>query len=208
MECHPLSFEASDVSRTVPHGKVSEIMFQLQEYYGERALKGDYHSDSNAPAIVKQGRFPNETLQAEDRMIALDWAHNKAEKVAEEIFEFSLCVECHVVKKEKENPPRWMVAPVRINQKWFPKARFSHLKHLTMNCGSCHLAQESNNSSDILLPDLGLCQSCHQGIHSPDKLQSTCVDCHGFHVSEHLMKKEEKKSDEKLKIPSQNSSKK
>jgi pSer/pThr/pTyr-binding forkhead associated (FHA) protein len=196
-DCHPLSFEPSDITRLLPHGKVSEIMYQLQEYYGERALKGDYHLDSDAPSIVKQGRFPGESLQAEDRMIALDWAREKAEKIAQDVFEFSLCIECHVVKKIKETPPRWSITPVKINQKWFPKARFSHAKHLTINCGSCHLAQESNSSSDILLPDLEHCQNCHQGIHSPDKLQSTCVDCHGFHVSEHLMQKEEKKPEEK-----------
>ncbi len=198
-DCHQLSFEPSDITRLLPHGKVSEIMYQLQEYYGERALKGDYHSDPDAPAIVKQGRFPNETLQAEDRMIALNWAREKAEKVAQEVFEFSSCIECHVVKKTKENPPRWTIVPVRINHKWFSKSNFSHLKHLTMNCNGCHLAQESNTSSDILLPDLESCQACHQGIHSSDKLQSTCVDCHGFHVSEHLMKKEEKKTEEKEK---------
>lgn len=198
-ECHPLSFEPSDVTRLLPHGKVSEIMYQLQEYYGERALKGDYHSDPDAPAIVKQGRFPNEDLQAEDRMIALNWAREKAEKVAQDVFEFSSCIECHVVKKTKENPPRWTIAPVRINQKWLPKAHFTHQKHLTMNCGTCHLAQESTSSSEILLPDIESCQNCHQGTHSLDKLQSTCVDCHGFHISEHLMKKEEKKPEEKAK---------
>jgi len=182
-ECHPLSFEASDVTRLVPHGKVSEIRYQLQEYYSERALKGDYHGDVDAPAIVQQGRFPDEQLQADDRMIALDWARNKTEQVAEELFTFSSCIECHVVNKTQENPPRWNVAPVRINSKWLPKTRFAHVKHLTMNCVSCHLAPESTNSSDILLPDIDHCRSCHQGIHSPDKLQSTCVDCHGFHIS-------------------------
>lgn len=187
-ECHPLSFEPSDVTRLVPHAKVSEIMYQLQEYYSERALKGDYHGDVDAPAIVQQGRFPDEQLQADDRMIALDWARNKAEQVAEELFTFTSCIECHVVNKTQENPPRWNVAPVRINSKWLPKTHFLHAKHLTMNCVSCHLAPESTNSGDILLPDIDSCRSCHQGVHSPDKLQSTCVDCHGFHVSSFPMR--------------------
>jgi hypothetical protein len=73
--------------------------------------------------------------------------------------------------------------PVRINSRWFPRANFKHDKHLTTNCVSCHLAPESEQSEEILLPDIESCRSCHGGIHSKDKLQSTCVDCHDFHVA-------------------------
>jgi len=182
--CHPLSFEPMEIDRVLPHGKAGEVAYEIQAYYQERALKGEYYNDFDAPAIVTQSRFPGETLAGEDRMIALNWAHEKAESVAQEVFEFSVCVECHQVEQTQTKPPRWNVVPVRLNQSWLPKARFTHLKHLTMNCVSCHLAPESNNSAEILLPDIDSCRSCHAGVHASGKLASTCVDCHGFHVAQ------------------------
>jgi len=182
-ECHRLSFEPMEIDRVVPHGKVGEVMYTLQEYYNSRALAGDYHNDPDAPSIVKMGRFPNEHLEGEERIEALVWARRKADEVAQEVFEFSVCIECHRVNMVQEDPPRWDIVPVRINQDWMRKARFSHEKHLTMNCVTCHLAPESNNSSEILLPDIETCQNCHGGVAAHEKLQSTCVDCHGFHVA-------------------------
>ncbi len=182
-DCHRLSFEPMEIDRVVPHGKVGEVMHTLQDYYSTHALAGDYHNDPTAPQVVQMGRFPGERLEGEERMVALNWAQQKAEEVAQEVFEFTLCIECHRINQVQEDPPRWDIVPVRINANWLRKARFSHQKHLTMNCVSCHLAPESNNSSEILLPDLSICQNCHGGVNAPDKLQSTCVDCHGFHVA-------------------------
>ena len=103
--------------------------------------------------------------------------------MGEEVFEFSVCIECHKVRQIADNPPRWDVYPVLMSKPWLPKAAFNHDKHITMRCVRCHAAPESNLSSDILLPDLESCRQCHGGIHAADKLQSTCVDCHGFHVA-------------------------
>ncbi len=195
-DCHQLSFEATDPFRVVPHGQSGEVMHVLQEYYATRALEGDYHGDGDVPDIVAQGRFPGESLTGEERMIALDWARNKAEEVAADVFEFSLCIECHEVEKVKDDPPRWEIAPVRINQHFLPRAKYNHDKHLTMNCTTCHWAAESEKSSDLLLPTIDSCQECHGGIHAENKLQSTCVDCHGFHVAtEFVMGKEEDEED-------------
>lgn len=182
-ECHRLSFEPMEIDRVVPHGKVGEVMHTLQEYYNSRALTGGYHNDADAPDIVKMGRFPEERLEGEELLEALEWAREKTTEVAQEIFEFSVCIECHRVNLIQEDPPRWDIVPVRVNQDWMRKARFSHEKHLTMNCVTCHLAPESTNSSEILMPDIVTCRNCHGGVNAEQKLQSTCVDCHGFHVA-------------------------
>jgi len=181
--CHQLSFEPTDPFRLITHGKAGEVMYLLQEYYSTRALEGGYHGDGDVPDIVAQGRFPGEKLGGQDRLLALDWAKQKSEEVGADVFEFTLCVECHEVEQVQADPPRWDIIPVRINQNWFPKGRFNHDKHLTMNCVSCHWAPESGKSSDVLLPDIQVCKECHGGVHATDKLQSTCVDCHGFHVA-------------------------
>ncbi len=194
-DCHRLSFEPMEIDRVVPHGKVGEVMHTLREYYTSRALLGGYHNDPDAPDIVKMGRFPEERLEGEELLAALEWARHKTDEVAQDIFEFSLCIECHRINMTEEDPPRWDIVPVRITRDWMPKARFSHEKHLTMNCVTCHLAPESNNSSEILLPDIVTCQNCHGGVKTDKKLQSTCVDCHGFHVAKEFTMGKDKEMD-------------
>ncbi|MCP4701202.1 MAG: FHA domain-containing protein [Gammaproteobacteria bacterium] len=180
--CHRLSFEPSEPSRQVPHGKLSEVMFTLEEYYANLALKGGY-ADMDVPEVVREERFPDEEPEGEERMIALNWARDKAEEIGEELFEFSVCIECHEVEQISMSPSRWTVMPVRINQNWLPKAIYTHEQHKTIKCLFCHAAPESETSADILLPTLDMCRQCHGGVNASGKLQSTCVDCHGFHVA-------------------------
>ena len=190
-ECHELLFEPQDESREVPHGKLSEVMFTLYEYYSKRALEGGY-DDGDTPDFVSREHFPDEELDELDRLRALEWAREKAEEVGEEVFEFSLCINCHRVDLVSTDPVRWDIEPVRIIRKWMPKANFTHEKHKTMDCLFCHAAPGSTTSADILLPDLGICRECHGGVRERNKLQTTCVDCHGFHVaSEFSMRKRE-----------------
>ncbi|MDM8546289.1 FHA domain-containing protein [Candidatus Venteria ishoeyi] len=195
-ECHKLSFEPMELDRVVPHGEVGEVLYTILDYYSTQALRGNYRNDFDVPEIVQIERFPDEELEGEERMIALNWAREKAEEVAEEVFEFSVCVECHQVEKVQESPPKWRIIPIRINSDWLPRARYSHIKHQTMNCTSCHLAQESNNSSEILLPDIETCRNCHGGVHDDSRLQSTCVDCHGFHVAKEFSMGKDKEAEE------------
>lgn len=181
--CHPLSFEASEQDRVVPHGRVNEVLYTLQEYYSTRALEGGYFGEGEIPDVVSRKRDAGVDLSAEERAEALDWARQKAKEVSQELFEFSVCIECHHSTVTLDDPPLWDIKPVRITEHWMPRAKFTHDKHLTMRCLFCHAAPESAKSSDILLPDIESCRQCHGGVHADDKLQSTCVDCHGFHVA-------------------------
>ena len=78
--------------------------------------------------------------------------------------------------------PAWDVAPVYINQHWMPLSRFDHGAHANETCESCHAAETSLVSSDILMPDIASCQTCHGDKHTDDKLVSVCLDCHSFHL--------------------------
>jgi hypothetical protein len=191
--CHPLIFDPANEEREVPHGKRNEVMYTLYEYYSKLALEGGYDDDFFAPEVVTQARFPDEKLEGQARLEALEWARQKAEDVGEEVFEFSVCIECHKVKQISTDPVRWDIAPVRITQNWMPKARFTHEGHKTMDCLFCHAAPDSPRSEDILIPDIHVCQQCHGGVRdSGSRLATTCVDCHGFHVAtEFTMKKME-----------------
>lgn len=87
----------------------------------------------------------------------------------------------------------WKITPVHVATAWFPKARFDHASHRTgkfrtgkVECTDCHDIATSHSSADIAIPDIGNCRQCHAG-SAPErnKVVSTCVSCHGFHLAGH-----------------------
>jgi len=188
-ECHRLEFEPDYPQRQVPHGKLDHVIFTLTEYYGNLALKGGYE-DVTAPKIVRNRRRPGQVLTKQERKSAFDWAQEKALEIGADLFEGRVCSTCHTVKQTRADyPPKWDISPVRIADKWFPKASFTHDQHLTMKCADCHDVAKSEESSDVLIPGIDNCRQCHAGTEAStnEKLTSTCVDCHGFHIAEDFL---------------------
>ena len=188
-ECHRLEFEPDSPQRQVPHGNVEFVLDALTEYYGNLALQGGYQ-DVTAPKVVRNRRRPGEHLTREERKVAFDWAKDKALDVGADLFEGRVCSTCHTVKRVRSDyPPRWDIAPVRVADKWFPKANFTHARHKTMLCADCHDVTKSEKSSDVLIPGIENCHQCHAGTEasSNEKLTSTCVDCHGFHIAKDFL---------------------
>jgi predicted CXXCH cytochrome family protein len=186
--CHQLGFDRLAAERQVPHAKIAEVLAQLSDYYAKRALDGDYE-EAAAPAVVRRRRIPGQVaaaLSVEEKRVAISWAREKASLVARTLFEGRACGVCHTVTRLANNDegiPNYSVAPVRVAGSWFSKSRFTHDKHSTMDCAGCHKAEQSTSSADVLMPEITTCRSCHGGEHASTGLQSTCIDCHGFHQS-------------------------
>jgi predicted CXXCH cytochrome family protein len=70
---------------------------------------------------------------------------------------------------------------------WYAKARFTHASHTTMQCTDCHDAATSKASTDLLIPGVENCRQCHAGEAATDKVPTTCIGCHGYHDSDHLI---------------------
>jgi hypothetical protein len=186
-DCHRLSFDITAPEREVPHARLSEIFYMLDEFYARRALEGTV-VDASAPESLRVRRRPGQPVTTEQRQLALTWARDKARQVGESLFTGRACTVCHAVSPGEDPAEPWRVAPVRVAGEWFPKARFTHRKHLTMDCADCHDAHASSSSSDLLLPGIENCQQCHAGEKGArDRLQSSCIACHGYHVSDHLL---------------------
>jgi len=187
-ECHSLQFEEDVPSRIVPHGNLEQILYTLTEYYNTVALKGGY-DDIDTPEVVRQRRRPGQRITPRERKDALLWANQKALSVGEDLFEDRVCATCHDVSKTKSgDSTKWEIAPVRIADTWLPKSRFVHKKHETMLCADCHDAEKSEESSDVLIPAIENCQQCHAGTEAAhNKVESTCVDCHGFHIADDFL---------------------
>jgi hypothetical protein len=51
------------------------------------------------------------------------------------------------------------------------------------NCADCHKTATSDRSSDVLLPDIGKCASCHGQPKAKVAAAASaeCTDCHSYH---------------------------
>ena len=185
-ECHALTFDVTEPGRQVPHAKVPEIIYMLDEFYARRALEGGV-TDVTSPAIVQQRRRPGQSLTRQEQIEALAWAREKARRTAETLFTGSACSVCHAVSPGREAGDPWRVAPVRVAGIWYAKSRFDHGSHTTMQCKDCHDAATSKASTDLLIPGVENCRQCHAGEAATDKVPTTCIGCHGYHDSDHLI---------------------
>ena len=178
--CHTLAFDPDDPTRSVPHGDADAVVQALIEYYSARLLG----SDDNA--VDQRVRRPGQSLTRADRDRVAAEARTEALKVAEDLFERRACVTCHTVTKT-DGPVPWHVEPVKLTESFFPNTRFLHASHDTdaVSCDSCHNATLSEQATDLLIPDIGVCRDCHgsgaAGRNSANQVPSTCVMCHGFH---------------------------
>jgi hypothetical protein len=188
--CHALTFDVTEPGRQVPHAKIQEILYTLDEFYARRALEG-LVKDPSAPSTLRTRRRPGQAVTPEIRQEALGWARDKARSVGESLFTGRACSVCHAVSPGRGAEEPWRVAPVRVAGSWFPKAHFDHRSHATMECVACHAAVESRSSSDVLLPGIEGCRMCHAGeAGAHDRLKSGCIACHGYHESPHLLQRD------------------
>jgi len=181
-DCHTLSFDPDDPSRTVPHGDPETVIQSLVEYYSARLLGGD------PDAAEQRVRRPGQSLSRAERDRAAAEARVEAMKIAEDLFERRACNNCHTVSKsESGSDVPWQVDPVRLPSSFFISAGFTHAAHQTeiSACTDCHDATTSESAQDLLIPGIENCRDCHgsgfENRNSSDQTPSTCVMCHSFH---------------------------
>ena len=185
--CHRLEFDPDDSERELPHSDLLSLRKMLDEYYSLTALRGGIR-EAGAPDAITQRRRPGKAMTREETEIALAWALQKAEQVALEVVEFRSCNLCHKVERDPASELGWAIPEVNTAQaRWLPKGFFAHDEHRSTACETCHDAQASGNSEDVLLPRIAVCRECHGGQHAEDRLQSTCIECHSFHQPDTLL---------------------
>lgn len=182
-DCHRLGFDALSPDREAPHGKVSEVIFTLNEYYARVALEGGYQ-DQKSPVVVQERRRPGSPpLSQQQQQEALAWARDQSRIVTESLFTGKACTTCHKVTAPRDANDTWHVAPVRVSGIWYTDAKFTHAKHGTVACEDCHDARKSEKASDLLIPGISNCRACHGGGYAKEKVPTTCIECHDYHQS-------------------------
>ncbi len=189
-DCHRLDFDVREPNRQVPHGKVPEVIYMLDEFYARRALEGGYN-DTTAPTVVQIRRRPGQILSQQEQVEALAWARSRARTIGESLFTGRACTTCHAVSPGRNPGEPWQIAPVRVAGIWYAKAHFTHAAHDTtvdtMTCESCHAARESKVATDLLIPGVENCRQCHGGESAKNLVPTTCIQCHKYHEHEALI---------------------
>ncbi len=177
-ECHLLRFEPAAPDRTLPHGDLEAALLTVQEFYSDLALRGGV-TTPDAPAVVR--RRPGTQLTEQERLGALAWAEEQADKAALYASR-SVCGVCHEMSQTvTADTISWDIKPVLVTDRWLPKGLFHHGSHDNMECSACHKAETSKQATDVLLPQIGLCQQCHGGEQAADRVPTGCIQCHNFH---------------------------
>ncbi len=186
-DCHSLAFAAEEYStvRFLPHGKPEEVRSVLEDFYLAQAtalLLGEEASILDRQ-LSAEGRATRERLRRQ----AFDNARQNTQAMIARIFsQDGICWKCHTVESPgtEDTPPR--IAPVRLTSQYLPDARFSHAEHMTGNidCVACHRAETSSETSDVLMPSITVCRTCHTDEHGKQAIASDCLTCHAYHGDE------------------------
>ncbi|MFM8518454.1 MAG: cytochrome c3 family protein [Nevskiaceae bacterium] len=174
--CHRLEFDPAEPARTVPHGDPTEVLRVLSGHYSARYLAGYADPLAGRAAGVLP---PGVEVAPAERARLLGVARDRVLRVASDLCERRVCVDCHTVTRAGTAlDPAWKVAPVKLVSNWMPGAEFDHALHGTSltPCSTCHKAETSKQASDVLMPVIETCRDCHRGT-----MKTACSDCHGFH---------------------------
>jgi ribosomal protein S27E len=195
--CHLLTFDKRFDSG-VPHDQPEVVrrflLKKFQEYIAAH------------PAELRVSHDPNRALAGKPEPSAFrmllpgQWAEERTSD-AEELLWRKTCVQCHALTMRfmnGEKPglvPPWLrstddnrsvlrplpeIGYALTTLQWMPHAKFDHDAHRGFTCVSCHAkALTSTESSDILLPGIETCKTCHAP--GPDHADSRCSECHTYH---------------------------
>ncbi len=186
--CHTLQFDEANPQLQLPHGEVQFVqafLASLPEQYERfgREVQGITERRALASFVQTQMRRIEDAQLAggslTDRIFFNRERRAPAPRVGTlppgGVAAFYGCAFCHEVSGNAANP---VVAEPAIPDRWLARGTFHHRSHEAIDCKSCHDAGRSASTSDILLPGVASCATCHNTKSSPGE---SCVLCHTFH---------------------------
>ena len=174
--CHPLFFDER-IEQAAPHVKPDAVRAFVQQALADYIRR---HPDEISKPDSAFRRVPLNFPRPPEPPArdAQEWVSRRI--VADErILWNKTCAECH--ERDASAPSAGELpayAPSNLTKQWMPRAGFDHMPHLMVKCASCHPAEGSTKTSDVLMPNEAACASCH----SPSKgAESRCFECHRYH---------------------------
>jgi ribosomal protein L40E len=164
--CHRLTFDDRFPNDQVPHGGDN------MKVYG-----AVFAASSGAGAIVGKPA-------AEVRRILASRAASGPEQQAylrKANFVFrDKCSVCHEIRSHGN---QLAATPPVIPTTWLASAGFTHGRHRTIDCETCHKGvRDSVATSDVLMPRRADCTTCHSPDAKTSQAGSSCRTCHEYHL--------------------------
>lgn len=171
--CHTLMFDKR-IQEPVPHKEPpvvrAFVVDKLREYIAA------HPSEIGLPEET-DGRIPPRVPPVPARNAA-EWVQRRVAQ-AEQLLWRKTCKECHdLAFAAADSAPQ--VPKANLTTRWLKRANFDHPAHRMVVCSSCHAqAAASKLTSDVLLPGIKVCQTCHHA--GEDAAKTTCSECHQYH---------------------------
>ncbi|HKR92687.1 cytochrome c3 family protein [Novosphingobium sp.] len=168
--CHSLAYDkVGGIFRRLHHGDVNQLIADLSAR--------DYHPSSPADMNRRRpGQYAAGGLYSFNYSAPM-W-HGLQLRGA--LSKDGICGECH---RPTMTGGKLGVVPVTQPMRFFAHGWFDHAAHRQEKCETCHAARASKSASDVLLPGIKQCRTCHLGESAPkDKVASSCAMCHGYHT--------------------------
>jgi predicted CXXCH cytochrome family protein len=182
--CHTLDFEKN--SPSLRHQRPEAVEATIRGYYSALAIRGGVKDADAPPAVRRRAGTPLPVTATTD---VLTWVNKRTAKGVAFAFSKARCGFCHEVRKDgagtaggTPGEAQWRIK-ARLADRWLVKGNFDHAGHSAVTCTQCHKATTSDISADVLLPSLASCRECHGGEKATNKVPSTCIMCHDFHLS-------------------------
>lgn len=170
-DCHGLQYDAR-FSEPAPHKKPEIIINYITKQFTAYIAQHPDEVHLADPADLRIMRPPRPP--AKD---AAEWIARRISD-SETLLWRKSCVECHALNVSPERLPS--VSDAAIPVRWMKHAMFEHTAHQMLNCVECHSnAAKSDKTSDVLLPGIKTCKSCHR--NASDAASANCYECHLYH---------------------------
>ncbi len=168
--CHSLAYDkVGGTFRKLRHGDVDQMIADLS-----------VARPASQPVINGRQR-PGEFADSGGYFARFSRPAGSVGSAAQALSRGGICGECHT---PAQAGGRFSVVPVTQVSRFMQHGWFTHAAHKQETCTSCHAADRSITSADVLLPDLNSCRSCHFGENAPrGKISSGCAMCHDYHGS-------------------------
>jgi hypothetical protein len=168
--CHSLSYDkVGGIFRKLRHGEVDQVIADLSA------------ADLTRPSISPRRR-PGDYTQGGLYNFNFSGPVWRGLQVSYALSKDGICGECHRPATLAEG--KIGVKPVTLPTRFMQHGWFDHDAHKQEKCTSCHEAEKSTTSADLLLPGIKDCRTCHLGEDAAKaEVPSTCAMCHGYHTS-------------------------
>jgi hypothetical protein len=173
--CHPLYFDPL-IADQAPHGTPDAVHGAVVDAL--RAYIAGHPEQIGRPDQVRRLPLNFPTPAPVQARTADEWVEMRTQ-AAERLLWSKTCAKCHDFAPAAAALPSEI--PTNMPSMWMPHARFDHRAHQLATCTSCHAAQTSRETADVLLPSIATCRRCHSSTQAADATTSQCFECHQYH---------------------------